>query len=122
MWGTIGKVGIHHFLRDVDAEKIRDTFGDGLEEEMNDKASADRKQAAQQFLALFDRDIKEGQEIKIRTSAEGKIDVEIGGQKKSAPTSPKLARAVWSIWLGSKSISPELRKALVDRVDVLGKP
>jgi hypothetical protein len=122
MWGTFGKLGILHFVRDVDAEKIRSAFAEGLEEEMGDKAPVDRKQAAEQFLALFDKDMKEGQDIKVRTSADGKIEVEIAGQKKQAPQSPKLARAVWGIWLGAKPISTDLRRALVERIDVLGKP
>jgi hypothetical protein len=122
MWGTFGKQAVLHFVRDVDASKIRGAFADGLEEELSDKAPADLKQGAQAFLGLFDKDLKEGQEIVIRTTADGKIEAEVAGAKKSGPQSPRLARAVWGIWLGAKPISSDLRRALVERIDVLGKP
>jgi Chalcone isomerase-like len=122
MWGTFGKRAILHFVRNVDAGKIRGAFEEGLEEELSDKAPADLKQAAQAFLALFDKDLKTGQQIVIHTSADGKIEVDIAGVKKSGPQSPRLARSVWGIWLGAKPISADLRRGLVDRIDVLGKP
>jgi hypothetical protein len=122
MWGTFGKQAVLHFVRDVDAGKIRSAFQDGLEDELSDKAPADIKQGAQAFLAMFDKDMKEGQEIVLRTTADGKIEAEVAGSKKSGPQSPRLARAVWGIWLGPKPISADLRRGLVERIDVLGKP
>jgi chalcone isomerase-like protein len=122
LWGTFGKLGVLHFVRSVDAGKIRGAFEEGLEEELSDKAPADIKQGAQAFLALFDKDLKDGQDIVLRTTADGKIDVDVAGVKKSGPQSPRLARAVWSIWLGQKPISADLRRGLVERIDVLGKP
>jgi hypothetical protein len=37
------------------------------------------------------------------------------------PKNPRLAQAIWNIWLGPKPINPELRKALVGRIDALAK-
>jgi hypothetical protein len=122
MWGTFGKMAILHFVRDVDAGKIRGAFEDSLEDELSDKSPPEMKQAAKQFLDLFDHDMKEGQEISIRTSADGKIEATVAGVKKSGPQNAKLARAVWGIWIGAKPISADLRRALVERIDVLGKP
>jgi hypothetical protein len=122
MWGTFGKVAVLHFVRNVDAGKIRGAFEEGLEEELSDKAPPDVKQQAQAFLALFDKDLKDGQEIVLHTTPDGKTEVDIAGVKKSGPTSPRLARAVWGIWLGQKPISADLRRGLVERIDVLGKP
>ena len=122
MWGTFGKLAVMHFVRSVDAAKIRGAFEEGLEEELSDKSPPDIKQGAQAFLALFDKDLKDGQEIVLRTTADGKIEVDIAGAKKSGPASPRLARAVWAIWLGAKPISADLRRGLVERIDVLGKP
>jgi hypothetical protein len=120
-WGAFEKIGVMHFVRDVGAEKIREAFKEGLEDELSDKAPPDLKKAAESFLALFDRDVKDGEEIVIRTYGDGRIDVSTGGQRKEGPTSPKLQRAVWNIWLGSHPVSTDLRKSLVDRIDVLGK-
>ncbi len=122
MWGTFGKLAILHFVRDVEADKVRGAFEEGLQDELSDKAPADLKQSAQQFLALFDKDLKEGQEIVLATSADGKIEIKLPGDNKAGPQSPRLARAVWGIWLGEKPISADLRRALVERIDVLGKP
>jgi long-chain acyl-CoA synthetase len=122
IWGTFGKHAVLHFVRDVDAAKIRDAFAEGLEDELSDKAPADLKQAATQFLDLFDHDMKEGQEIVIHSGADGKIDVTMPGGTKHGPESGKLARSVWGIWLGAKPISADLRRALVERIDALGKP
>jgi hypothetical protein len=122
VWGSFGKLAVLHFVRTVDAEKIRDAFKEGLEEELSDKAPPELRAGAQAFLALFDRPLKEGEEILLRSSGDGRIEVEIAGQKKVGPVSPKLARAVWSIWLGARPISTDLRRALVDRIDQLAGP
>ncbi len=122
MWGTFGKLAKLHFVRDVDAAKIRGAFEEGLEEELSDKSPPEIKQAAQQFLAMFDKDLKEGQEIVLRTSADGKIEATVAGAAKTGPQSARLARAVWGIWLGAKPISADLRRGLIERIDVLGKP
>jgi hypothetical protein len=69
-------------------------------------------------LNLFDRELKAGDEIVLRTDSEGRIEVDLAGEKRLGPASPKLARALWSAWLGGKA---ELRKPLVEKVDLLGR-
>jgi Chalcone isomerase-like len=121
IWGAFDKVAVLHFVRNVDADKIKEAFVDGLEDELSDKAPAEMKKAADAFVALFDHPLKDGQEIELRTDGDGHIAVTIAGEKKDGPRSAKLARAIWSIWLGPKPISTDLRKSLVDRIDQLGK-
>lgn len=121
VWGAFPKLGILHFVRDVEAEKIRDAYKDSLEEELSDKAPPEMKRAAEGFLAAFNVDLKSGQEIQIHTGVDGKIDITVAGQKRELPANPKLARAVWNIWLGAHPISSDMRKSLVDRIDQLGK-
>jgi Chalcone isomerase-like len=121
MWGQFPKLGILHFVRDVDAEKIRGAYQESLEDELSDKAPPDMKKAAEGFVAAFDVDVKSGQEIQIRSGADGKITISIAGQKRELPANPKLARAVWGIWLGAKPISKDMRASLVDRIELLGK-
>jgi Chalcone isomerase-like len=121
IWGAFTKLGVLHFVRDVGAEKIRDAFKEGLEEELSEKAAPELRKAAETFLAMFDKDLKDGSEILIRTDGDGHVRVEIAGDKKDGPSNPKLARAIWAVWLGAKPISPDMRKSLVDRIDQLGK-
>ena len=121
MWGSFNKVGLLHFVRDVGAEKIRGAFEDGLADELSDKAAADVREATQAFIKLFDRDVKNGDEIALHTSPDGKVDLTIAGQNKGSVQNTKLARAIWGVWLGAKPISKDLRAELVNRIDELGK-
>ena len=65
--------------------------------------------------------MQKGEEILIRTMPDGRVQVEIAGQKKDAATDARLARGIWEVWLGAKPISSDLKKALVDRIEALGK-
>lgn len=120
-WGRFGKLGVMHFVRNVDREKIQEAYRDSLANALSDKASADLRRDAQAFVALFDKDIKDGQELRIHTDDTGKITVEIAGEKKDGPQNPQLGRQIWEIWLGPKPISKDLQRGLVARIDELGK-
>jgi hypothetical protein len=119
-WGRFAKLGVLRFFRDVDKGKIQGAYRDSLADALSDKAPSDLRRDAEAFVTLFDRDMREGQEIKIHTDDNGKVTVEIGGQKKDGPQNPQLCRAIWEIWLGPKTISKDLRKGLVERIDQLG--
>ncbi len=120
LWGTFAKVAVLHFVHDVEAAKMREAFEEGLIDELSPNASADMRAAAQQFVALFDSDVKVGDEIVVATTADGNISVETGGKKMTGPQNAKLARAIWSVWLGAKPIDADLRRNLVSRIDQLG--
>ena len=122
LWGTFGKVGVMHFVRSVEGEKIREAFKEGFEDDLEGKSGPVQKAAAEQFVALFDKDIKDGQEIVLHSFPDGRLEVELAGEKRVGPQNPKLTRAVWEIWLGAKPISIDLRRELVDRIDLLAKP
>ena len=53
--------------------------------------------------------------VVLLVGADSKDDV------KQAPPSPKLERALWSVWLGTKPVSIDLRRALLERLDTLGR-
>jgi hypothetical protein len=110
------KLAVLRFARDVDSGKIRGAYEDGLADELSDKAPADLKQGAQAFIAAFDKDLKTGQEIVLRTT-EKKIEIDVAGSRKQLPSSPTLSKAIWNIWLGAKPISKDLKSGLVSRVD-----
>jgi hypothetical protein len=113
---NFGKLAVLHFARDVDSAKIRGAYEEGLADELSDKAPADIKQGAQAFIAAFDKDLKSGQEIMVRT-VDKKIDIEVAGTRKQLATTPALSKAIWNIWLGAKPISKDLKTGLVSRVD-----
>ena len=120
MWGQFGKMTVMHFVRDVGADKVRGAYEESLADELSDKSPADVREAAQAFIKMYDHDMKNGEEIVLRTSAEGKIELSIAGQAKGSVQNTKLARAIWGIWLGNKPISKDLRIELVIRIDALG--
>ena len=51
----------------------------------------------------------------------GEIIVEAKGQVKRGPTNLRLSHDIWDIWMGSKPISADLKKSLIDRIDTLGR-
>jgi len=109
-----------HFVRNVSGKDTRDAYRECLEEDLGNKASTELKQATEQFLGMFD-DIKDGENLTIRTLVDGTIIVEAHGQKKMGPKNVRLSHDLWDIWMGSKPISADLKKTLVDRVDTLGR-
>jgi hypothetical protein len=113
-----GKLGVLHFLRGVEKDKIAGAYRESLAGALADKSTAGDAEA---FLALFDRDMQSGQEIKIHTDESGKITVEIAGQKKDGPQNQRLCKEIWRIWLGPKTISKDMRQGLVSRLDELAK-
>jgi tetratricopeptide (TPR) repeat protein len=115
-----GKVAVLHFVRDVKGKDTRDSYKEALGDDATGKASAEVRAAVDQFLGLFD-DIKDGENLTIRTMADGQILVEQGGKRKMGPKNIRLSHDIWDIWMGSKPISADLKAKLVDRVDTLGR-
>jgi len=110
IWGHFTKLAVLHLLRAADAATVRGWISEGL---------ADAK--AEALLALFDRDLKDGADLTLRSYDDGRIEIDLDGDKRVAPQSPKLARALWKVWLAEKPALPELRRALVDKIDLLGR-
>ncbi len=118
--GEFGKMGLMYFVRNVGADKIRDAYRQLLLENLKPSANPQLRQQTQEFLALFDRDMKAGEELAVGTTTEGKIFVAVGAIKKDGPQSPTLAIDLWNLWLGQKPLSKELKQGLVERIQALG--
>jgi Chalcone isomerase-like len=118
--GDFGKAALLHFVRNVSGKDTRDAYRECLGDDINKNASPELKRDAEAFLAMFD-DIKDGEDLMIRTTAAGQVIVEAHGQKKLGPTNARLAHDIWDIWLGQKPISADLKKGMLDRIDTLGR-
>jgi tetratricopeptide (TPR) repeat protein len=118
--GDFGKAALLHFVRNVTGKETRDAYREALGDDANSKASPDLRRDAEAFLALFD-DIKDGEDLLIRTTTQGQVIVEAHGHKRLGPTNARLAHDIWDIWLGPKPISAELKKGMLDRIDTLGR-
>ncbi|MGZ3406587.1 MAG: chalcone isomerase family protein [Polyangia bacterium] len=118
--GDFGKLALLHFVRNVSGKDTRDAYREALGDDVGKNASPDLKRDAEAFLAMFD-DIKDGEDLTIRTTGAGQVIVEARGQKKLGPTNARLAHDIWDIWLGQKPISADLKKGMLDRIDTLGR-
>jgi hypothetical protein len=121
LWGHFGKLAEIRFLQPVSAEALRGEVKEALDEELGEKVSPELRKLADALLSLFDQDVAPGQTMLLRTDDAGHLDLEIAGHRKAGPQSPKLVRAVWSVWLGTKPVSKELSRALVDKLELLGR-
>ena len=121
LWGKFGKLAVLRFLRPMEKAAFATELRGGLSEILGARAPEELNKDAEKFLALLDKDFKEGEELRIQTDETGRIEVQIDGVKKPGPHNPKLARHIWEIWLGSRGISKDLRQSLVDRLDTLKK-
>jgi hypothetical protein len=110
VWGRFNKQLVIHFVKAVTAKQLRDDMADAIEQGRGGDA----------FLALLG-DAAAGDEWILTTKDNGELQLDAGGETKTTPQSPKLVRAVWSIWLGPKAVAPELRQSLIGNIDLLGR-
>jgi hypothetical protein len=110
VWGHFTKIAVLHALKAYDANALRAIFKDAL---VDAKADA--------FLALIDKDLPEGSDLTLRTYDDGRIELDIDGEKRAPPQSAKLARALWKVWLADKPAQPELRRSLIEKIELLGR-
>ncbi|HEX9100889.1 MAG TPA: hypothetical protein VF997_01730 [Polyangia bacterium] len=114
VWGRFTKQAVFKFARAVPAATMRDELKSVLEEQ----------KGASELLAMFAEDADAGDEWVLTTHDNGEIELVTGdakGDRKRAPQSPKLERALWDVWLGPKPLSPELRRQLIEKIDGLGR-
>lgn len=118
--GDFGKSALLHFVRNVSGKETRDAYREALGDDVGHNAPPELRRDAEAFLAMFD-DIRDGDDLTIRTTGAGQVIVEAHGQKKLGPTNARLAHDIWDIWLGPKPISADLKKGMLDRIDTLGR-
>lgn len=120
--GDFGKHARLWFARDVSAADQKKSYREALGDDATDKAAPAVQKDAEAFLALFDRDVKKGEEMIIHTTVDGRIGVGIAGAPlRWGPTNPRIAHDVWDIWLGAKPINDSLKASLMERIDSLSR-
>jgi hypothetical protein len=114
VWGRFTKQAIFKFAHAVPAATMEAEIKSALEEVKGADAVA----------AMFAEDADAGDEWVLTTGDNGEIELRTGDDKddrKTAPQSPKLERALWDVWLGAKPVSVELRRQLIEKIDLLGR-
>lgn len=92
------------WVRDVDAKTQADGYTDTFKKVFTPTEQQAMQPQIDQFIAFFDQNMKINDHQVIRWAPGGVIEVEINGVKKGEIVNPDFARAVWGIWLGSKSV------------------
>jgi len=118
--GEFGKAAVLYFTRDIAANKIRDSYRDMLKDNLKADTPPTLKQNTEKFLNLFTRDVKNGEEMTIATTPDGRISVTFGTDKREGPLDPTLCIDLWTLWIGQKAINPEMKQGLVERIQDLG--
>jgi hypothetical protein len=121
IWGHFSKLAILRLLRGHSRQELQQQFSEPLAELLTEKSAPELRQDTLAFLALFDADLREGQELRLYTDDVGQIDLYVDGKKKAGPQNPKLARQIWEIWLGFRPLQPQMRQSLLERLDVLAQ-
>jgi predicted DNA-binding protein YlxM (UPF0122 family) len=101
-----------HFVRDLSTSQIRDAFRESLEKNIPNYEKSPAKSDAEAFLNLM-TDVKANEELVLRWTQGGKLELSIKGQQKGSFQNPVLARGVWAIWLGASPISSDIKNGLV---------
>jgi chalcone isomerase-like protein len=114
VWGRFTKVAVFKFAKAMPAAAVRDEV----------QGAIDDVKGADAVVAMFGADADAGDEWVLTTHDDGRMELRTGeakGDKKEAPQSPKLERALWNVWLGAKPVSVDLRRQLIERLDSLGR-
>lgn len=121
IWGHFAKLAVLRMLRGHNKQELMQNFSEPLSELLSEKTAPEIRQDTLAFLALFDADLREGQELRLHIDDIGQIDVYLDGKKRTGPQNPRLARHIWEIWLGFRPVQPQMRQSLLDRLDVLAQ-
>ena len=99
-----------HFLRDLTKGQPVEAFQEGFEANAKDKAA--QKPAFDKMLALVP-DVKEGSTLTFTYMPGKGTTLQVGSKELGVFDGKGFADAVFSIWLGSKPPSEELRKGML---------
>ena len=120
--GDFGKHAVFYFEKAMTIAKLRELYRDALAEDTKSSATPELRRDAEAFLALFDRDMKPGDELHLHTDSDGEIFVHVGkGFTRTGPRNQRIVHDLWTAWLGPKPIANDLKSHLLDRMDSLAR-
>lgn len=108
--GTFDRLAVLHFVRTVDAKKMQEAMTEAMDRGL---PAADPARAA--FLALWNDEIKDGEEVLLHFSPSGTVTLIRGGKSVGAVASPLLARCLLQSWLGPDPVSTDIQAGVVAR-------
>jgi hypothetical protein len=102
------------FLRNVRGSQIRDSLSSSLRSNAGQDRYAVLQPDIDRFMSAIDSDVERGDEFVLRWYPDGTMDSIFQGNTISSIKNAELARSMWAIWFGEKSVVD--RAALIDRL------
>lgn len=99
-----------HFLRDVDAEKIREAWNEGYKANCRERCEETAKDV--NTLNTWMMDMKEGDSLEF-TFADDAFTVAVNGESKGSISAPSFAQNILAIFLGKNPPNAELKEGLL---------
>lgn len=100
------------WLRDVSEDKVKEAYREGFDKTLSDAERAQLKSQIDTYIGFFAGGVKKGDEHILRWLPGGHIEVLHNGQPVGNITNETLAKGLWAIWFGEKSILGD-RNALI---------
>lgn len=104
---------VMHFVRSVSKNQIVDAFNESFQDNTPD-AKQTMKAEIDQFLSAFDS-VKDGDEILLTYIPGTGTTIAINSKEKLTISTPAFAPVLFSVWLGPKPPSAELKAGLLGR-------
>ena len=102
------------FLRSLSADQIKKSLLSGLQSSSSKESYQNMRPDIERFMSAIDDDVQRGDEFVLRWFPDGTMDSLYQGRRISSIKNAELARAMWNIWFGERSVVD--RAALVDRM------
>ncbi len=102
------------FLRNLSGSQIRNSLSSSLRSIASEERYAVMQPDIDRFMNAIDDDVQRGDEFVLRWYPDGTMESIYQGSRISFIKNAELARSMWTIWFGEKSVVD--RAALVDRL------
>jgi long-chain acyl-CoA synthetase len=99
------------FVREVEAEKLRDTWKENIEKNCGPDC-ASYKPFTEKLLTFFDKDVRKGDTMTF-TFYPSKVDVYVGSDKKGEITNGEFGRVMLMSWIGPNPPNASLKRGML---------
>ncbi len=92
------------YVREVGPEKIRAVLREGFQKNTTPKEFEEIRPLVDELCGYFQKPVKTGERFILRRLSGGKVVFILQDKEMGTARSPLFARALWSIWLGERSV------------------
>lgn len=92
------------WAHEASAEKIQNGYRESFKNVISESEAGPLQNDMNTYINFFNQNAQKGDEHVLRWLPGGYVEVIINGQKAGSLTNPEFAKALWSLWFGSKSV------------------